>query len=297
MQKVAERLSLHVSEPPEGWPTDTSHRGGSGGSLFWVRALIGSVCILVAAAIAVAADVDRARQVGAAVPEIDQALSFAGFGLDQVTVKGQRFTHVGDIYDALELEKSRSFAGFDAAAARQRIEGLPWVASADIRRVYPNQLTVSVVERSAFAVWEHEGKRTLIDGSGRVLTAIDTASAGDGLPVFRGAGAARSAGAFWRDLGRHLQIKSAIADAERVAERRWRLRLANGSIIELPSSGEMAALKRLEAWPGFARVLSGDATTVDLTAKGRLAIRQNAGQMPASQPKPATIADLLEPAT
>ena len=230
--------------------------------------------LLVALTIGVfTSDTTRIRQLTNAVPEIDFAISFIGFGLDQVSVKGHRFTIASDILDALELEQARSIVSFDADSARARIEALSWVASVDFRRVYPNQLEITVRERGAFAVWRMGKTVSLIDKEGRVLTRIEENAIPSELPRFSGAGAATHAAAFWTDLNGHPAIKEKIVGAERFGKRRWSIMLANGVLIHLPESGVSTALAQLESWPGFDRYLANGDTIIDLRAKGRIVVR------------------------
>jgi cell division protein FtsQ len=235
---------------------------------------------LVAAALLVAltigvftSDTTRIRQLTNAVPEIDSAISFVGFGLDQVSVKGHRFTIASDILDALELEQARSIFSFDADSARARIEDLSWVASVDFRRVYPNQLEITVRERGAFAVWRMGKTVSLIDKEGRVLSRIEENAIPSELPLFSRAGAATHAAAFWTDLNGHPAIKEKIVGAERFGKRRWSIMLANGVLIHLPESGVSTALTQLESWPGFDRYLANGDIIIDLRAKGRIVVR------------------------
>lgn len=248
-----------------------------------------------------ASDAGRMRLLTNAVPEIDTAISFAGFGLDQVSVKGQRYTLVADIFEALELDKAPTFASFDAVAARDRIESLAWVASAELRRVYPNQLEVTVRERQPFAVWQNGSMPpSLVDAEGRILSSIALIDAPPGLALIKGNGAPEAAAELWTDLARYPALKALVRDAERIGKRRWTLTLANATRIELPAGAVSAALKKLHDWPGFtgigqAGTGEGTAAVVDLRTVGRIAVRPLEAVGPTSS-GPKNISELLEPA-
>lgn len=263
----------------------------------WLLARRFAVVAFVAALLAVgyASDPGRARHLVAAMPEIEQALSVMGFGLEQVTVKGQRFAHASDILDALELKQTRSFISFDSRSARGKLEEMPWIEKAEFRRVYPGELVVQVWEREPFAVWKSESSVTLIDKAGKVLTAVQEASAPRELPRFGGKGAAQEAFSFWSDLGQHPKLQSNFESATFVGGRRWDVRLTNGVVLQMPDSGMADAFRQIVQWPGFqSLVLTGDAV-VDLRAKGRIAVRP-ANSIGATSRGPRTIADLLKPA-
>src|SRR6185295_3331587 len=145
------------------------------------------------------------------------------------------------------------------------IERLPWVERASIERIVPDRLEIRIVERAAFAVWQAEGRTFLIDKSGRVLTAI-AADAMPALPRVAGEGAPAETAALFSLLARHPDLLAQVKLAERVGGRRWTLRLADGSSIALPASGEKQALGRAVALgkAGIARM-----SDLDLRVEGR----------------------------
>ena len=49
------------------------------------------------------------------------------------------------------------FFSVDVANIKQKVELLPWVAQANIRRVWPDTLLISVAEQTAVAVWNQDG--------------------------------------------------------------------------------------------------------------------------------------------
>lgn len=246
-----------------------------------------------------ASDAGRMRMLSNAVPEIDTVISFAGFGLDQVTLKGQRYALASDIFDALELDKTRTFADFDAAAARTRIEKIAWVATAELRRVYPNQLAVLITERTPSALWQDaDGRSALVDKEGRVLSSIARADAPAGLARIAGAGAPEAAAELWRDLARHPALSAQLNEATRIGNRRWSLKLNSGAVVELPAGAVAAALQQLTDWPGFAAIRARGGAIVDMRTPGRIAVKPGFPAEPVAQSNnvPRNISELLEPA-
>ena len=61
-------------------------------------------------------------------------------------------------------------ASFDVNAARERLQGMGWIASARVERHLPDTIRISVVERVPVAVWQHKGKFLLVDAAGSSLT-------------------------------------------------------------------------------------------------------------------------------
>jgi cell division protein FtsQ len=216
------------------------------------------------------------------IPTMGEILVFAGFGIDQVAVSGQRFTSEADIFDALDLANVRSFADLDSAAARKRIERLAWVATAELTRVYPGGLNVRVTERKPFAVWRRAERSYLIDATGRVLSAVSATTALE-LPRFSGEGAAEEAAALMTALNRVPDVARHLVEAERVAERRWTIRLKDGVTVHLPADREVAALEDLLTQADLSRLVSGANRIVDLRASSRVTVRPAAAARSAEQ--------------
>lgn len=209
-----------------------------------------------------------------AVGGIDKALAWAGFGIDQISVTGHRFTLDADILDALDLGTARNWRNFDSRIARDRIERLPWIATATVTRQYPGRLDVRVTERKAFGVWQHGERTTLIDATGRQLSDIRPGADGvEKLPRFKGEGASHEAAAITAIVARHPAIARRLALAERVAERRWTLHLDNGTQLLLPPDREAVVIDGLVSTAQLRGLVEQPRRIVDLRAPGRIAVR------------------------
>lgn len=195
-----------------------------------------------------------------------------GFGIDQVSLTGHRFTSDADLFDALDLKSAPSLASFQPDAIRQRFERLPWVQSVEISRVWPGQLAIRVTERKPFAVWERGETAELIDATGRQLGPIKRDAILD-LPRVTGDGANSAAAALLATLDRYPELKSRLARADRLADRRWTLELIDGGRIHLPSDGETSALARLAAEPQIAALIAKPGQIIDLRSPSKIAIR------------------------
>jgi cell division protein FtsQ len=215
------------------------------------------------------------RDLRSLLAEAEKLAVMAGLGIEQVSVVGHRFTPDGDIFDALRLNEARSIVGFDSHAAQQRIEALPWVASASIARILPDRLEVVITERVAAAVWQQDGKAHLIDRTGRVLGVVGNDMIPD-LPRIAGRGAPAQWAALLEVLEQEPQILERLEIAERIGERRWTLRLAGAVGILLPEAGERSALERLTKLELLRR--AGRGAEIDLRVAHRILVREAATQ-------------------
>ncbi|WP_246317279.1 cell division protein FtsQ/DivIB [Hyphomicrobium methylovorum] len=196
----------------------------------------------------------------------------AGFGIDQVNLSGQRFAADSDVYDALDLTNVRTFAAFDSDAALKRIERIPWVDTAQITRVYPSTLDIIIRERTPSFIWTRGSDAYLVDGTGRVLGPVPVAS-NWALPRVAGEGAKNEAASMLAAIKRYPAIARQYAYGERIAERRWRIVLANGSVLELAADREIEGLEEIANTNAVSTLLKGDPMVIDVRTPGRIAVR------------------------
>lgn len=236
--------------------------------------------------LALGATEEAVRHGGGQAPELERLARFMGFGIDQVTLKGHRFSYDRDVFDALDLVNVRTFAALDTAAVKARIERLPWIETAEITRVYPGRLDIRVTERKPLALWLRAENLYLIDKTGRVLTSVNGETLPN-LPRFSGEGAAAGAATLLETVARYPAIASRLAEAERVSERRWRLKLDKDTALELPADNEVAALEEISRDAELAKRVAAGSATLDFRGPGRVAIR----------PAPAAAASATPPNT
>jgi cell division protein FtsQ len=201
-----------------------------------------------------------------------RGLITAGFGIDQVSLTGQRYTLDQDVFDALDLANVKTFAALDTNAALKRIERISWVDTAQISRVFPGMLTVQIQERAPAAIWTRGNKTYLIDATGRTLGPVP-AGTGWVLPRIAGEGANADVPLLLTAIARHKEIEAQFNHAERIAERRWSLVLRNGSCIELGADREVEGLDEVASNSTLRQALTGAPSIVDVRTAGRAAIR------------------------
>lgn len=244
-------------------------------SLSWRRAL--AVCTLVGitafSVSAIRADGYVRRWTAQQLPTAEAAAAAMGLGIDQISLDGHEFTYDADVFDALDLGNVRTFAAFDAKAAKDRIERLPWVATAELTRVYPNRLDIRITERKPYAVWTRGDKTFLVDVTGRVLAPVPAGSTPE-LPRIRGEGAPELAKAFLDLVDRYPALRTRVDSAERVGERRWTLHLKGKVELLLPASAEERALSEIMSDAKLAALTEASNITIDYRVRGRVAVNR-----------------------
>lgn len=153
--------------------------------------------------------------------------------------------------DALEHAMRETLRGnyftADLDALRTQAEAVPWVASARVERVWPDEIRVKLVRRRAVAVWN--GTRLLSD-RGEVFAPKDMDAAGaQGLPQFSGPDAMAPEVAQMRgELSPLASRLGAEVKALRVTERgSWSVRIEGPEVPDtLVELGRETADSRVE---------------------------------------------------
>ncbi|MER9762314.1 cell division protein FtsQ/DivIB [Mesorhizobium sp. M0138] len=195
-----------------------------------------------------------------------------GFAVDQIKVVGNRQTSEIDILDRLELDGWTSLIGFDAEAARERIDTLPWVEVAAVRKVYPHTLEVRVEEREPFALWQQGAELSVVERSGAVIAPFSGGKQAL-LPLIIGTGAPAKAPDFVAKINKFPEFAARVKGYIRIGERRWDLKLENGITIKLPEDGEDQAIADLVRMDHDNGLLTRDIAAVDMRISDRLVVQ------------------------
>ena len=201
----------------------------------------------------------------------DAVANAAGFRIASVSLAGPKQVSRAEIFRAAGVTDHASLMFLDAEAARERVKAIPWIADASIRKLYPDRLQITVSEREAFALWQINGKVSVIAADGTVLGPLDPRFAA--LPFVVGRGAAARAKEFLALLDHYPGLRDQMRAAILVAERRWNLLLKNGIDIRLPETGIDAALATLVELDHDKGLLTRDIAGVDLRLPDRVSVQ------------------------
>jgi cell division protein FtsQ len=140
-----------------------------------------------------------------------------------------------------------NFFTMDLGRTRAAFEQVPWVRHAVVRRVWPDQLVVSLEEHQPVALWEDdEDSDKMVNSHGEVFEANVGDVEDDSLPQFAGPeGSSEQV----LDMYRRLQPLFASMDVEvttlRLSGRgSWHVDLDNGAAIELGRGTQDEVIER-----------------------------------------------------
>ena len=196
----------------------------------------------------------------------------AGFRITSVAINGRKQLSQDEVLAIGGVNGRSSLLFLDAATVRDRLKANPWIADATVLKFYPGQLQIDIVERSAFALWQQDGRISVISDDGAVLEPY-LSRRFVSLPLVVGKGAEIRARDFLALLARYPQVKSVTKAAVLVGERRWNLRLKDGLDIRLPENDVGNALAELSRLDKEEKLFSRDIVAVDMRLPDRLTVQ------------------------
>ncbi|WP_299347693.1 cell division protein FtsQ/DivIB [uncultured Maritalea sp.] len=195
----------------------------------------------------------------------------AGLSVAELSLSGYALTNEDLLFGAVGLESSRSLVSFDAEAARLRLEALPSIESATIRKVYPNSLIVDLVEKQPVAIWTVDGVNFAIDSNGDKISPVEMPI--EGLPLFVGDGAADDVPEMIALLAQFPDLNEGLLASSRIGDRRWDLIYDVGLRVMLPETNVAKAMEKLMQLQSQDQVFERDIAVLDLRLNDYIAVR------------------------
>lgn len=199
----------------------------------------------------------------------------AGFQVQRVEITGMERVDQLKVYELVLAEKDRAMPLVDIDKVRADLLEYGWIKDARVSRRLPDTLAVEIIERQPTAVWQRDGKFSLIDAEGVVLQHVKAGEGGE-LPLLNGTDANRHAVALNELLDKASALKAQVSGASWIGNRRWDLRFKSGETLALPE-GEKAAAEALlnfARMDGIHRLLGRDLIHFDLRDPDRAYFRK-----------------------
>jgi len=202
----------------------------------------------------------------------DAAANAAGFRIVSVALAGQHHISREDVLAAAGVTDTTSLLFLDVEQTRERLKSNPWIADATVLKLYPGELQIGIREREAFALWQKDGRVSVIADDGTVLEPYVAPRLIE-LPLVVGRGAETRAKEFLALLDRYPDLRASVRATVLVGERRWNLRLKNGIDVRLPETDIAPALERLVALDKEKTLTTRDIVAIDLRLPDRVTVR------------------------
>ena len=206
--------------------------------------------------------------------EVAAMVGNAGFEVKRVEVTGVNRIDELKVYDITLAQKDRSMMLVDIDQLRDDLIANGWIKEARISRRLPDTLVVEIVEREPAAVWQRNGKLSLIDETGFPLEDIEKEEIPD-LPVLVGKKANERVPQLAKLLDVAPALRPMVTGATWIGNRRWNLEFESGETLALPEGEETAAaaLLNFARMDGVNRLLGRGVVHFDLRDAERAYLR------------------------
>lgn len=179
--------------------------------------------------------------------------------LSKLVVTGERhYTRNDDIRQSiLALGAPGTFMTQDVNIIQNQIERLPWIKQASVRKQWPDELKIHLVEYVPIARWNDQ---RMIDTDGTAFSVPADRASKQNLPLLYGPeGSENEVLQGYRAMGQVLaKDKFTLKDAAMTARRSWQVTLSNDIKLNL---GRDDTMKRLERFVELYPVLQQQAQT------------------------------------
>jgi cell division protein FtsQ len=202
----------------------------------------------------------------------DATANAAGFRIVSVALAGNRHVSREEVLAIAGVTGTTSLVFLDVEETRARLKTNPWIADATVLKLYPGELQIGIKEREPFALWQKDGRVSVIADDGTVLEPYVAPRLIE-LPLVVGRGAETRAKQFLALLDRYPAMRDFVRASVFVGERRWNLRLKNGIDVRLPESDVAPALERLVALDQEKNLITRDIVAIDLRLPDRVTVR------------------------
>lgn len=244
-------------------------KGVSRGDMLWMRS---GALLLAAAAIVVAAYWMHQKLRDPAVMPVRSVVLKGGF--EQLERRA--------LQELVSQQISGGFISLDVSNIQSALKNLQWVAAATVRRVWPDELVITIEEHTPVARW---GESKLISDRGVVFTPVDIAPFAGLSRIDADEHFAGEVMQQYRRMSALLQGHANIARLRRNALSGVTLWLGSGVRIELGNSGMMKRLARARVLLERLAARIAALEVIDARYSGGVAVRFKQQEQSVEKPK------------
>ena len=232
-----------------------------------VVALSGTTYLMVESGLATAA-------YSAARGQLRSAEDRLGLRVRDILTQGRQRTSRRELQRALASYEGQYILAVDLQAVRERLERLPWVRRATVKRLLPSTLLVRLEEHRPTALWRGPEGLRLIGTDGETIPVEDLRAFRD-LPLLYGSDAPSRVPELLRLLASAPELARRVTGAALVGARRWDVFVDGRTTVRLPETAAAEAWRLLAREQRRNRILERAIDVVDLRNPDWIVLRPN----------------------
>ncbi len=141
-----------------------------------------------------------------------------------------------------------------------------------MRKLYPNQIVVDILERTPYGVWQKDGRVRAIAADGAPIDEVRDGRYAE-LPFVVGEGANARVREFSALLDAMGEAKPRVEAGVLIGQRSWNLKLKSGIEVKLPQNNPEGAIATLMRLQRQSRLLDRDVLALDFRSPDRVFVR------------------------
>ena len=201
------------------------------------------------------------------------------FKIKNIKIIGTEKTNPYELRQILSSDLNNLIT-FDKANAKSLLEEDGWVKRANIKKVYPNTLSINIIESDPFAIFYNDQNIFLIDIDGEIISSNPDIDKYESLLTVRGEKAEVKLSEIIKEININFpEIRNKVNGLEFVDKRRWNLFLSSDLQVKLPDTEINESLKNLKKLFDDNQILDSNIIEVDLRIKGRAIIKVDGEQV------------------
>ena len=195
------------------------------------------------------------------------------FNVKQITITGTNNSDQDQIRDIFENNDKNLFS-LNLIDIANKVKSINWIKKANIKKVYPNTLLISVIENEPFAYFLYNQQIFLIDSDGEKISEEKDIEKFDKYLILTGIDGDLNVSTLVKNINIfYSDILSSIKEIEFIEKRRWNIVLKNELKIKLSENNIEASLLNLKKLINDEQILKSNIIEVDLRLTDRAIIK------------------------
>ena len=201
------------------------------------------------------------------------------FKVKNIKIVGTEKTNPYELRQILS-SNSNNLITFDKGEAKSLLEEVGWVKRANIKKVYPNTLSINIIESDPFAIFYNDQDIFLIDIDGEIISFNPDINKYESLLTVRGENAEIELSEIIKEININFpEVINKVHGLEFIDKRRWNLFLSSDLLVKLPDTEINKSLMNLKKLFDDNQILDSNIIEVDLRIKGRAVIKVDGEQV------------------
>ncbi len=195
-----------------------------------------------------------------------------GFELEQLEISGNKTVNHNDIVNAVYNASDYSeipILMLDLEEVQKNISEVGWVDKANLRIKLPNTLEIEIVERKPSFIWVQDGKFSLADIRGNLISYKVTIE-NQNLPIVKGKDSKKEISELYDIISVSPELKNLVTSAVKIGNRRWDVELKKSIKVKLPENDAINAWRKLAELNKKNNLLSKKISYIDMRIENQL---------------------------